>query len=123
MVTTMKRWRSDATVSTTSWSFFSQEATKFYPEEMNQKVVYHALKDLAKVEYVCNGGLTKRTESNVLDVIEDISLTLDTAHRLQQSHSNDLGNNGKNRRNNGDKSKGDQTPSNKGGGGGEAAKE
>ena len=36
--------------------FVSPEATKFSSEEMNCKVVYRALKDLAKVEYVRNGG-------------------------------------------------------------------
>ena len=75
--------------------FFSQEATKFSPEEMNRKVVYCTLKDSAKVEYVRKGGLMKVTKNDVLDVIEDISLALDTKHRLQQSHINNRGNHNK----------------------------
>jgi hypothetical protein len=51
--------------------------------------MHRALKGLAKVECVRKDGTEKLTESKMLEVIKDISVTLDMAHRLQQIHSSD----------------------------------
>ena len=74
---------------------FSQEATKFSPREMVCKVVFRSIRGSTKVEFVEKGVIDKNTTSDVLNIIEEISLTLNKAHRLKQNHNhnnNDCGN-------------------------------
>ena len=68
---------------------FSQEATKFTDKDMVRKVIFRALKISARVEFVRKGGLDKSSESDVLDVLEEVSLTLETIHKLKRNYDSD----------------------------------
>jgi hypothetical protein len=96
---------------------FGQNATKFSDSNIVCKVVYRALEDLSKVNAVQKVGVDTHTEVEIVNVIEDVSSSLDTVYKLKKNQQNKYGKQN-NLRNNEDKpnGNGDATPKDKGGG-------